>query len=385
MNWVLFAATVVIALAGILFIDGASYLHPEQHYWQNQAKWVGYGVIVFLLVTLIDYRWIKFAAIPIYLASVGLVALTYTGRGVKVGGAQCWLQLPGLGTFQPSQLAVVGGVLIVALFLSACRHWHPLLKLMGTGVIVAPAMLLILKQPDFGMTLVWMPILLTMLWVGGIPKRWMLTVLLAGLIALPVVICFFLKPYQRERVTTFLDPEIDPLGSGYAVNQSLIAIGSAGVKGKGFKAEGTQLELGLIPSTVAHTDYIFTTIGEQWGFLGGATVLAAFAVLLLACLATALRATDPFGVLIVGGVTAQIFFHVYQNIGMTVAMMPITGLPLPLISYGGTFALTVMFSLGLINSVWVHRKIEEPEIDKKSSGKKGEALGGKGWLMGEKK
>ncbi len=361
MNWLLFTSVLVIALAGILFIDGASYLHPEERYWQNQAKWVGIGIAIFLVVTLIDYRWVKWAAIPMYLGSILLVALTYTSMGVEKNGAKCWLRLPALGVFQPSQLAVVSGILALGLFLTLSKAWQPWLRLVCSGVIVAPAMALILKQPDFGMTLVWVPVVLTMLWFSGIPKRWMLLVLQVGLIALPLVICFGLKPYQRERVVTFLDYEIDPLGAGYAVNQSLIAIGSAGVQGKGFKAEGTQLELGLIPANVAHTDYIFTTIGEQWGFLGGLVVLSAFAVLLIACLLTALRASDPFGLIIVGGFTAQIFFHVYQNIGMTVALMPITGLPLPLISYGGTFALMVMFALGLVNSVWVHRN---PDVKK---------------------
>jgi rod shape determining protein RodA len=362
MNWLLFASVVVISLAGILFINGASYLHSEE-YWQSQAKMVGGGILIFLAVTLIDYRWIKWAAIPMYLGSIALVALTYTSKGVEKNGAKCWLHLPGMPVFQPSQLAVVSGILALALFLSVCRSWHPALKLIGTAIIVSPPMVLILKQPDFGMTLVWVPVILTMLWFGGIPKRWMLTVLLMGLTALPLVICFGLKPYQRERVTTFLDPEIDPQGAGYAVTQSLIAIGSGGVKGKGFKAEGTQLELGLIPSNVAHTDYIFTTIGEQWGFLGGLAVLSAFAVLLISCLLTALRASEPFGLLIVGGFTAQIFFHVYQNIGMTVALMPITGLPLPLVSYGGTFALMVLFALGLVNSVWVHRSVEHRIVE----------------------
>lgn len=362
MNWLLFASTLVIALAGIVLIDGASYLHPDERYWQNQAKWVGIGIAIFLCVTLIDYRWVKWAAVPMYLGSILLVALTYTRMGVEKNGAKCWLKLPVLGVFQPSQLAVVSGILALALFLTLSRAWQPWLRLLCSGIIVAPAMVLILKQPDFGMTLVWVPVVLTMLWFGGIPKRWMVLVLLVGLIALPLVICFGLKPYQRERVVTFLDYEIDPLGSGYAVNQSLIAIGSAGVQGKGFKAEGTQLELGLIPANVAHTDYIFTTIGEQWGFLGGVVILAAFAVLLIACLLTALRASDPFGLIIVGGFTAQIFFHVYQNIGMTVALMPITGLPLPLISYGGTFALMVMFALGLVNSVWVHRTQEPRKL-----------------------
>jgi len=132
--------------------------------------------------------------------------------------------------------------------------------------------------------------------------------------------------------------------------------------GKGFKAPNTQLELGLIPPAEAHTDYIFATIGEQRGFFGGAALIGAFGVLLMACLATAVRSTDPFGVLIVGGVTAQIFFHVYQNIGMTIALMPITGLPLPLVSYGGTFALVLMFALGLVNSVWVHSREKQEEV-----------------------
>jgi rod shape determining protein RodA len=363
MNWLLFAAVVVISLAGILLIHGASYLHPTERYWQHQARWVGIGLVVFLVVTLIDYRWVKWAAVPLYLGSTALVALTYTGMGVEKNGAKCWLRLPVLGVFQPSQIALVGGILTLALFLSYARRWHPAIRIACSGIIVGPAMVLILKQPDFGMTLVWVPAILAMLWLCGLPFRWLALVLLVGLTALPLVVNFGLKPYQRDRIVTFMDPDVDPRGTSYAVNQSLIAIGSAGFTGKGFKAPDTQLELGLIPANVAHTDYIFATIAEQWGFLGGAAVVGAFGVLLIACLLTAVRSTDLFGVLVVGGITAQVFFHVYQNIGMTIALMPITGLPLPLISYGGTFALMLLFTLGLVNSVWVHSRpepIEEP-------------------------
>ena len=358
MNWLLFASVIAIALAGILFIHGASYLRPEEHYWQQQAKWVGIGLCIFIAVTLVDYRWVRWIAVPMYVLSIVLVALTYTPMGVKAGGATCWLRLPGIGVFQPSQMALVSGVLVVGLFLSAAKSWHPILKLACTGIIVGPTMVLILKQPDFGMTVVWLPVILTMLWLGGLPKRWMLAVLLAGFTLLPLVINFGLKPYQRDRIVTFMDPDVDPQKSSYAVNQSLIAIGSAGLGGKGFKAPGTQLEMNLIAPTVAHTDYIFTTIAEQHGFIGGVAVIGAFGVMLLACLLTALRSNEPFGLLIVGGFTAQIFFHVYQNVGMTIALMPITGLPLPLISYGGTFVLMIMFALGLVNSVWVHRQQE---------------------------
>jgi rod shape determining protein RodA len=359
MNWLLFAAVVMIALAGILFIHGASYMHPAARYWQQQAMFVGFGLVIFFVVTLIDFRWVKWLAVPMYLASIALVALTYTKFGVVVNNAKCWLHLPGLPTFQPGQIAAVGGILCIALFLSYARRWHPALRIVCSGIIAAPAMVLILNQPDLGMTIAWVPVILTMLFLCGMPLRWLAVVLLAGLTLLPLVMNFKLKPYQRDRVVTFLDPDVDPRGIGYGVNQSLTAIGSAGIRGKGFKAPDTQLELGMIPKAEEHTDYIFATIGEQWGFLGGTALIATFGVLIIACMATAVRATDQFGLLIVGGITAQLFFHVFQNIGMTIALMPITGLPLPLISYGGTFALVLMFNFGLVNSVWVHSRSEE--------------------------
>ena len=272
MNWLLFAAVVAISLAGILFIHGASYLHPTERYWQQQAKWIGIGMLVFLVVTLTDYRLVKWLAVPMYLASIALVALTYTGMGVEVNKAKCWLRLPVIGVFQPGQIAAVGGILTIALFLSYARRWHPVIRIACTGIIAVPAMVLILKQPDLGMTVAWVPVMLTMLWLCGLPLRWLAVVLLTGLTLLPLVMNFGLKPYQRDRVVTFMDPDVDPRGTSYGVNQSLIAIGSAGLKGKGFKAPDTQLELGLIPIAEAHTDYIFATIGEQWGFLGGVAV-----------------------------------------------------------------------------------------------------------------
>jgi rod shape determining protein RodA len=354
-NWVLFGVTIALAIAGVFAVYGASAFRGE-NYWHKQAGWVGIGIAVFLVTSLIDYRWVKWAALPMYIASIVFVILTYTRLGEEHGGAKCWLHLPGIGTFQPSQLAVISGVLTVGLFLSQFRKLHPMLKLMLTGAIVGGPMLLILKQPDFGMTMVWVPIILAMLFVGGVPKRYLIVLLLLGISALPVLINFVLKPYQRARIVAFIDPAIDPLGAGWAINQSLIAIGSGGFSGKGFMATGTQVEQGFIPGTTVHTDYIFTAIGEQWGFVGGVVLLSLFAVLLLACLITAHQAADELGLLITVGFATQIFFHIYQNIGMTIALMPITGLPLPLISYGGTFLVMVMFGLGLVNSVWVHRK-----------------------------
>lgn len=355
MNWVLFAAMITLAVFGIVAVYSATFFRTEINYWHRQVTWVAIGIAVFLATSLIDYRWAKFTALPMYLVSIVFLVLTYTKLGEEHGGAKAWLNLRVL-TFQPSQLCVIAGILVVGLFLSQFRKLHPFLKLVIVGAIIGGPMALILKQPDFGMTMVWVPVIMAMLFLGGIPKRYLIVITLIGLAALPLAINFVLKPYQRDRIVSFIDPEIDPKGTSWAINQSLIAIGSGGFAGKGFKAPNTQVEQGFLPGTTVHTDYIFSAIAEQWGFVGAVALLGVFAVLLLSCLFTGYHAADEFGLLITIGFAAQIFFHVYQNVGMTVALMPITGLPLPLVSYGGTFIVMIMFGLGLINSVWVHRK-----------------------------
>ena len=355
MNWLLVGIAVTLCVLGVVAVYSATSFRYDE-YWHKQAIWVVAGIAVFLVTSLIDYRWVKWAALPLYIASIFFVVLTYTHLGEEHGGAKCWLRLPGIGTFQPSQMAVIAGVLTVGLFLSQFRKLHPMLKLIFTGAIIGGPMLLILKQPDVGMTLGWVPVIMSMLMLNGLPKRYIISLLLIAVSAMPVLINFVLKPYQRARIIAFVDPDVDPLGSAWAINQSLIAIGSGGLQGKGFMATGTQVEQGFIPGTTVHTDYIFTAIGEQFGFIGGVVLISLFAVLLLTCLLSAHQAADELGLLITIGFTAQIFFHVYQNVGMTIGLMPITGLPLPLISYGGTFLVMVMFGLGVINSVWVHRK-----------------------------
>jgi rod shape determining protein RodA len=354
MNWVIVGLSIGLCILGVIAVYSASAFRDDT-YWHKQAIWVGVGSLVFIVTSVIDYRWVKWAALPMYLASIVFVILTYTKLGEEHGGAKCWLRLPGM-TFQPSQLAVIAGVLTVALFLSQFRKLHPMMKLLFTGAIVGGPMLLILKQPDVGMTLVWVPVIMSMLLLCGLPKRYIISLLLMATAVVPILIYFVLKPYQYKRILAFIDPGIDPQGAAWAINQSLIAIGSGGFSGKGFMATGTQVEQGFIPGTTVHTDYIFTAIAEQGGFVAGVVLISLFAVLVLACLVTAHRAADELGLLITVGIAAQLFFHVYQNIGMTISLMPITGLPLPLISYGGTFLVMVMFGLGLVNSIWVHRK-----------------------------
>jgi rod shape determining protein RodA len=293
-----------------------------------------------------------------YLGGLGLLVLSHFIGRVSYG-AKSWLDL-GPFNFQPSQLAIIASMLLLAWLLTNTENWTgfwPTLgRIMSCGAIIAPPWLLILLQPDLGSALVWIPMLLALLFVGRIPKRYLLVMIIVGVALVPVVANFGLKAYQRERLTTFLNPDYDPQGSGWTINQSLIAVGSGGLYGKGFKAPNTQVELGFLPSTIVHNDFIFAAIGEQLGFVGGVTLVAAFAALLLTGLLIAASARDDLGRLVAVGIVTLVFTHVYMNIGMTISITPITGVPLPMISYGGSFLVLILFSMGLLQSIWIHRR-----------------------------
>jgi rod shape determining protein RodA len=357
MNWLLFANMLALAIFGVIAIYSATYMREDStaaEFWRKQANWVAVGLVAFVVTSLIDYHWIRWGALPMYLAGIVFLVLTKF-IGQKVYGARSWLHI-GPVNFQPAQLAVVAGIMVLALFLSEFREMHPMLRLLLCGVIAGAPCLLILLQPDLGEVIIWGPVLLALLFIGGIPLRYIVCILLIAAAFVPIAINLGLKPYQQERITAFINPDIDRQGSAWAINQSLIAIGSGGWSGKGFKAPNTQIELGFLPATAVHNDYIFSAIAEQWGFVGGIFLLSAFGLLLLTCLFVAFFAGDQFGLLLVVGITALIFTHIFQNMGMTISMLPITGVPLPLISYSGSFVLMIMFGLGIINSVWVHRK-----------------------------
>lgn len=358
-NWLLMVNMLALAIFGVIAVYSATYMRQDpqaQEFWRKQANWVVVGFGAFMVVSLIDYRWIKWGALPMYFA--GLVFLILTKFiGTKVYGARSWLHL-GPINFQPAQVAVLAGIMVLALFLSQFRDMHPMLRLALCGAIAGAPCLLILMQPDLGMVIVWGPFMLAMLFVAGIPLRYLICIVLLIAAAMPVAYNLGLKQYQKERITAFIDPDVDRQGSAWAINQSLIAIGSGGWSGKGFKAPNTQIELGFLPATAVHNDYIFSAIGEQWGFVGGATLLGAFALLLVTCLFVAFYAGDQFGLLLVIGITGIIFAHIFQNVGMTISLLPITGVPLPLISYSGSFVVMIMFALGIVNSVWIHRKVQ---------------------------
>jgi rod shape determining protein RodA len=357
-NWLLLVNMLALAIFGVIAIYSATYMRGDSYaadFWRKQANWVLVGLFAFIIISLIDYRWVRWGALPMYLAGIVFLILTHF-IGQRVFGARSWLHL-GPINFQPAQLAVVAGIMVLALFLSQFRAIHPMLRLLLCGAIAGAPSLLVLMQPDLGEVIIWMPVLLAMLFVGGLPLRYLICIILIGLAFIPIAINLGLKPYQQQRIVAFTHPEIDKQGSAWAINQSLIAIGSGGWSGKGFKAPNTQVELGFLPATAVHNDYIFSAIGEQWGFVGGIVLIGAFALLLLTCLFVAFFAGDQLGLLLVVGMTALIFTHIFQNMGMTIALVPITGVPLPLISYSGSFVLMIMFGLGLVNSVWIHRHV----------------------------
>jgi len=357
MNWLLIAIMLALATFGVIAIYSCTYMRTDPNYfnmWRKQAAWVGISIIMFLAVSMIDYRWIKWGALPMYLVSIVFLILTLA-IGKKIDGARCWLHLGPL-QFQPAQPAVISGILVLSLFMSQFRNLHPMWRILGTGIIVGAPCLLILIQPDLGEVLVWIPVVAALHFIGKTPLRYLIAIALLAVAAMPLAYYFQLKPYQKARITAFIDPEIDSRGSAWAVNQTLIAIGSGGWAGKGFKAPNSQVELGYVPQTTVPNDYIFSAIGEQFGFVGGVALVGAFTILFASCLIVAFRSADDLGLFISTGVVALLFGHTYQNIGMNISIMPVTGVPLPLISYSGSFVFVVMFGLALVNSVWIHRK-----------------------------
>jgi len=353
MNWLLLGLMLALLGYGVYAIYSATWMR-EQSFWSSQLIWILICLPMFFVVALVDYRWINFGAIPIYVLGMLLLVATML-FGEKRYGARSWLDL-GPISFQPSQLAIVAGILTLAVFLQNSRAMMPFLRILCCGAIVGAPWILILIQPDLGSCIVWVPVLLAMMFIGGIPKRWLISMLIVGIAMVPVVVQFGLKPYQYSRITTFLNPEADPQGDGWNITQSLIAIGSGGFSGKGFKAPNTQNELGFLPSTIVHNDFIFSVLGEQHGFIGGIALIVAFALLFLVILQVAMEAGDDLGRLLAIGFVMLLFTHTFMNIGMTISVTPITGLPLPLISYGGSFVMITLFGFGLLQSIWIHRR-----------------------------
>jgi len=340
---------------GLLVLYSASFqkILSGEDYLSRQLIWVSAGCGIALLLIWIDYsRWMEWAY-GFYALNIALLVFVLA-VGVVRGGAQRWLSI-GPISIQPSEFAKITTILVLARYLGE-RRWgvHAEWKtLLGVAGWLALPMLLILKEPNLGTSLVFVPIALAMLFAWGLrPKTFMM--LVGGVGAMMPIAWLLLADYQRSRLMVFLNPDLDPLGAGYTVNQSRIAIGSGGFWGKGWMS-GTQNQLNFLPER--HTDFIFSVVGEEWGFLGVGLVLALFAFFFTRALGFCRQMRDPHGSLVVVGLTAMLAFHVLVNTGMTIGMMPVVGLPLPFLSYGGSWMLVCLVSVGMILSIAARRPV----------------------------
>ncbi len=339
-------------MIGLATVHSASSELPVD-YTPRQASWVALGLAVMLVLFLIDYHLLTDLALPLYVVACGLLGLVLV-IGSQRGGAQSWLGVGPVG-FQPSEVAKLATALFLARYLADVNR--PILSLKEislAGLIAFVPMVLVAREPDLGTAAMFVPMLAGMLLVGGIRfKVWV-----AGVIAFVVLaagIWFFaMQPYQRERVRTFLEPGSDPLGAGYQVRQSKIAVGSGQLTGRGYM-QGTQSQLRFLPAR--HTDFIFAVLAEEWGFVGVLTVLGLYAVFIVNGARVALRARDREGILLVVGLLSFLSFHALYNTAMVVGLVPITGIPLPFLSYGGSFTLLSFAATGLILGVDVRRYV----------------------------
>lgn len=340
-----------LTAVGMLFIYSASFRDPG-NYEIRQLVWVLTGFAVLFGVPFIGYRPFFSVSYPFYVITlVLLVMVDFFGQ--KHLGAQRWLSL-GPIAIQPSEFAKLGTLLAVVNFLGGRYPWEGQVKTVTVAVaLLALPFMLVVKQPDLGTALLFIPMSLIILFLWGVRKRFFIAVFSALALAIPLG-WEFLKEYQKKRIWVFLDPNRDPLGSGYTALQSKIAVGSGGLWGKGYLA-GTQAQLHFVPEH--HTDFIFCVIGEEWGFAGALLVLGLYGFLFHSIFMVMQHTTDVKAKMLCGGVLALLLAHVVINIGMTFGMMPIAGLPLPLISYGGSSFVMTCIALGLVLSVYRERSI----------------------------
>ncbi|MGE0527423.1 MAG: rod shape-determining protein RodA [Bdellovibrionales bacterium] len=350
-------AFVILALNVIGLIN----LYSATHGWFSKGKmdlfwmqlaWLSVGWTVFLGVTLIDYKVLLRGVYVLYgINLAALVAVDVVGRTSL--GAQRWLDL-GFFRYQPSETMKLIMVLVLARILSQRTRTGGMgiRELAWPGLLALLPFILTVKQPDLGTASLLMAVTCSLLIFVGVRKAILIFVAIVFALAAPIVWNFGLKEYQKNRVLTFISPGRDPRGTGYNSIQSKIAVGSGKVLGKGFR-KGTQSQLEFLPER--HTDFIFSVLSEEHGFIGSVTTLGLFIILYLMCIRIATQARDKAGALIVVGVLAYMFWHVFVNMGMVIGILPIVGAPLPLLSYGGSSLLTTMFGLGLVSSVAFRR------------------------------
>ena len=352
LDWPLLVATLALIAGGAVVLYSATQTSPDP--WAFVRARTAHAILGFMLLAIVaavDYQTIARAWRSILIGTLLLL-----GTVLLVGrtslGAQRWIPLGPLGGFQPSELAKLLLIVTIAKHIDGHREIDSWRALVPVLLQVALPVALIVRQPDLGTAMVLAIITAAMLFAAGAPLR-MLGVLGTGAAALIPLLWQVLHDFQRRRLIVFIDPGTDPLGAGYALIQSKIAVGSGQLVGKGL-LHGTQNLLNFIPEQ--HTDFIFTVVGEELGFIGGVAMLALFALWLWRGMAIAIQAKDRLGMLMAVGVASMVAFHVVVNVGMTVGLVPITGIPLPFISHGGSALIVMLMATGLLLNIGMRRK-----------------------------
>jgi rod shape determining protein RodA len=353
-DWGLFGLVLLLGGVGLLTLYSAVTAEapePQKFIFYKQAIWFSGALFVMIFCFLFNYRLLERWAYPIYGVCVFLLVwVLFFGK--YVAGSRRWLVM-GPISIQPSEMVKIAVIIVLAKYFSKDAHTRgfSLPELVRPLILVGIPFLMILKQPDLGTAGLLLLIAFSMTVFVKIERRSFILLLLSCAALVPLV-WFFLKDYQKQRILVFIDPDRDPLGAGYHIIQSKIAIGSGLLTGKGY-LKGTQNALSFLPEE--HTDFIFSVLAEEWGFLGSVGIVLLFLVLIFWGLNIAQSSRNPFGTVLAVGVTAMLFWQVIINVGMTMGLMPVVGVPLPFISYGGSSALTTAMGIGFLLNVSMRR------------------------------
>lgn len=352
LDWPLFIITLVICALGVLQIYSATRDTKWHNAWWKQVVWILIGMALMWVITSIDYHTLLGQVPILYTLSIGALLLTFA-IGDVVFHSRRWITVPVLGfQIQTSEFEKIVIILLVARYLSELKSDEIGLRdLLKLGGLVGIPTVLVMSQPDFGTGCTYLPILAAGVLLAGLRWRYLAIVTMVCALALPVG-WYLLKDYQKARLITFVDPSADPRGRGYQVIQSKIAVGHGGMWGQGV-TQGTQTQLRFLP--VPHTDFIFSAFAEEHGFVGVVVALGLYFLLLMQVVQNAQTAPDRAGMYICMGVATLLLFHLLVNVGMVVGNMPVTGIPLPLMSSGGSSMFSVFMMLGLVNNVRLRR------------------------------
>lgn len=355
-DYLLFIIVLILSAIGMLALSSAVKSNANGNaVLLKQGVSIALGIVIAILLSAFDYKDLKtVGAIFYFIALALLVIVIFKGFGKEEWGSNSWLKVPLIGSLQPSEIAKIMMVIITSIFFERFKdgQWtrKDLIKLL---IYAAIPIGLVLLQPDYGTAVVFFFMLAVMIFISGFPYKYILILAGSFVASLPILWFFILKPFQKNRILAFLSPESDPLGRGYQVSRSKLAIGSGQLFGKGLY-QGIQTQSNGVP--VNESDFIFTVVGEEMGFIGAAVVVLLIVLMLIRCIYIAKNSRDFYGTFIVVGLTGMLGFHFIENIGMCIGVMPVTGIPMPFFSNGGSAMVTNYIAIGIILSVSMRRK-----------------------------